>query len=115
MKITVIKKLLDERDSILKEDVESKIADEYQKNIISAIKKYFDIYEVDFIIETFTRFGASPNLIYDDNGLFAIVEEGYQQAVVGNQKIEGGFTLFVKKKQWKKSIREALKYYISKH
>ena len=110
-----MKLLLDKRDAILKKNYEDKEADVLQKKIISAIKKNPTKYEVDFIIETFTRFGASPNIIYDDNGLFAIVEEGVQSVVYGNQRLEGAFTLIVEKKQWKKSIREALKYYISKH
>lgn len=115
MQIGTIKLLLDKRDAILKKDYESKEADVIQKKIISAIKKYFSKYEVDFVVETFTRFGASPNIIYDDNGLFAIVEEGIQPVAYGNNRIKGTFTLFVEKKQWKKSIREALRYYLSKH
>ncbi len=107
-----IEVLLDERDALYKKDKQNKRVDEIQKQISTAIRKNFDSYEVDFILETWTRFGATPNVIYDDNGLFAVTGDGCQQVVVGNQKLEGAFTVFVEKKQWKKSIRLALKQFI---
>jgi hypothetical protein len=119
-KITVksINILLNERDLLLKmnkKDIllkKSNRADEIQKQISDSIRQNFDKYPVDFIMETWTRFGAAPSLIYDDNGLFAVTEEAYQPVVTGKQKINGAITVFVTKKQWKKTIREALKQYI---
>ncbi len=113
MKKEEITLLLAERKSLLKKGSKSKRIDEIQKQISNAIRKNFDKYEVDFILETWTKFGSAPNVIYDDNGLFAVTADGYQPVVTGNQKIEGAMTVFVQKKQWKKTIREALKQFIA--
>jgi hypothetical protein len=106
-------KLLDERETLIEIDYNDIRIDEIKEEIITEIKKNFNQYEVDFILETYTRFGYAPCLIYDDNGLFAITGDGYQQVVTGKQKLLGNFTVFVQKKQWKKTIRLALKYYIN--
>jgi len=108
-----INALLDERDALYKLDNDSKRVDEIQKEISTAIRKNFDQYAVDFILETWTRFGAAPNVIYDDNGLFAVTGDGYQKVVFGKERLEGTFTVFVEKKQWKKTIRQALKQFIN--
>ena len=113
MEKTVINALLDERDDLYKKNGKNKRVDEIQKEISIAIIKNFNKYEVDFILETWTRFGAAPNVIYDDNGLFAVSGSGFQPVVTGKERIEGACTVFVEKKQWKKSIRLALKQYIT--
>lgn len=115
MEKKVIEALLKERSALLKDKSrkDDNRIDKIQKDIITAIKKNFNKYEVDFILETLTKFGDAPNLIYDDNGMFAVSGDGYQPVVFGNQKIEGSMTVFVKKDQWKKTIREALKHYIN--
>lgn len=113
----VIDSYLDERDDLLKKGgkVSNKKADEIEKHIRHTIKHYFWVYPVDFVIETYTRFGAAPQLVYDDNGLFAVSSAGLFPVVYGKQKING--TLFVKvnKAMWKPTIREALKFWIDKH
>jgi len=108
-----IKTLLNERDALYETDYTHPKVDEIQKEISDAIKKDFDKYEVDFILETWTRFGSAPCLIYDDNGMFAISGDGYQPVVTGKKRIDGAVTTFVKKTQWKKTIRLALKHYIN--
>lgn len=113
MKKKDIIKLLDERDDLYKKDNKDKRVDEIQKQISTAIRKNFDKYEVDFIIETWTRFGAAPCIMYDDNGLFAVTGDGMQSVVTGNKKLEGAITVIVNKKQWKKTIRKALKQFIN--
>jgi hypothetical protein len=107
-----IKSLLNERDFIYRIDNESKKVDDIQKTISEAIRYNFNEYDVDFIIETWTRFGSSLSVIYDDNGFFAVTGDGVQQAVYGKQRIEGNFTVYVRKHQWKKTIREALELFI---
>ena len=108
MEKQVINELLDKRDLLIKNKKNSKKVDEIRENIADAIRKNFDKYEVDFILETWTRFGAAP----DDNGLFAVSGDGSQPVVTGKQKIDGAITVFVNRKQWKNSIRKALKQYI---
>ncbi len=113
MRKVVISTLLNKRDALLNKNNNDKTADEIQKKISTAIRENFNKYEVDFVLETWTRFGASPNLIYDDNGLFAVTgDKGFQQVVTGRKILEGNFIVMVEKKQWKKTIREALKHYI---
>lgn len=113
--IEEIQLLIKERLSIIKKGKSQTDpqVDEISEDITNSLIEYFDDYEVDFILETLTHFGDAPNLIYDDNGLFAVTCDGYQPVVTGNQKIEGEFIVFVEKKQWKKTIREALKYYLT--
>lgn len=113
MEKAVISALLDERDALYKKDSKSKRVDKIQKQISNAIIKNFANYEVDFIIETWTRFGSAPNVIYDDNGLFAVSGDGLQPVVTGKEKINGAITILVEKKQWKKTIRQALKQFIT--
>lgn len=105
--------LVKERDNLLKTDKKNVRVDEIQKHITDVFRKKFNDYEVDFILETLTMFGQAPNVVYDDNGLFAVTSAGYQPVVTGRQKIEGAITVFVEKKQWKKTIRLALKHYLS--
>jgi hypothetical protein len=89
-------------------------AQEIGKQIKKEIRENFDNYEVDFILETWTEFGYAPNLIYDDNGMFAVVETAFAPAVYGANKIDGSIVLLVKKKHWKPTIRKALWKYIKK-
>lgn len=112
MSIEEINKLLDERDSLYELDPKEKMVDGIQQLIEKVIKENFDNFPVDFILETYTRFGCAPNLIYDDNGMFAVTGEGFQPVVTGDELIDGDFTVFVQAKQWKKTIREALKSYL---
>ena len=105
--------LVKERYNLLKTDEKNARVDEIQKLITNVFRKKFNDYEVDFILETLTMFGQAPNVIYDDNGLFAVSAAGYQPVVTGRQKIEGMMSVFVEKKQWKKTIRLALNHYLS--
>lgn len=115
-----IKKLLDGRDALIdfadkvnstKEEEENvKSIDDIQEKITKSIKNYFDFYEIDFILETFTRFGAAPMLIYDDNGRFAVSDTS--SGPVAFKKVSGTYTVWVEKKMWKRTIRKAVKYWI---
>lgn len=106
-----IKKLLDKRDKILKADPQE--ADSIESNITKAFKANYLDYEVDFIIESLTRFGQAPSLVYDDNGLFQVSSVGFNQAVSGDQRIEEPMTIFVETEAWFPTIREALLHYLN--
>jgi len=74
----------------------------------------FDELPVDFIIESVTKLGGAPNVVYDLNGLFAVTDDCGVPAVYGDVKIEDD-TIIVyieSKEQWHHTIREALKYYL---
>lgn len=105
------------RESILKDTKDSKDQRPLaiQKLIIGRFKKDPNGFEVDEIIEAMTRFGAAPQLVYDDNGLFAVTENCFAPAVSGTQKMEGTMAISVTKDMWKKTIREALNYYLKQH
>ncbi len=105
--------LIKERLFLIKAGIGDKEVDQIQKKISNYIRKYPDEFEVDFILETWTHFGAAPQLVYDDNGYFAVTDAGYFPVVFGKQKIEGSMQIVVEKKQWKKTIREAVKYYLN--
>lgn len=85
-------------------------ADAIQAEIFQIIQVQFLHLHCDYIIETLTHFGWAPQVIYDDNGHFAISTAGY--APVSENLIEGTFTAFVKKDQWATSIREALAIFL---
>lgn len=112
MTVQQINKLLNKRDSLLDKDYNNKEADVIQKQITNVIRKNFNDFPVDFIIETWTRFGSSLNIVYDDNGLFAVTYDGYAPVVTGKQKIQGTISIYVEKHMWKKTIREALYYFL---
>jgi len=90
------------------------LAKEIEEDILKSFKKYYDKYSIDFIIETLTHFGDCPAILYDDNGLFAVVSAGVQPTVTGKEKIGDGnpMTYFPEKEQWKTNIRAAVKYYL---
>ncbi len=102
MKKKEIIELIKERDLLLNTDNKNERIDEIEKIITDVFIKNVANYEVDFILETLTKFGQAPNVMYDDNGLFAVSAAGYQPVVTGNQKINGALTVFVEKAQWKK-------------
>ncbi len=108
-----IVELLHERNELLALDNESLKADSIKDTIIESIKTNFLMYPVDFILETYTCFGAAPNLVYDDNGRFAISDIGFQPVVMGDELLDEDIvTTFVVKDMWKTTIREALRYYV---
>jgi len=110
MSIEQIRKLLELRFSLLETSMVD--ADKVQSEILQALRTNFLNYPVDFILETLTEFGQAPNLVYDDNGLFAVSAAGYQPVVTEDEKIEGVLTVFVRKEQWHETIREALRHYL---
>lgn len=110
-------KLLEAREKLISKKYVSDIKakelkiDSLRDEIFSIVWNHFDLFEVDFIMEMFTRFGCAFNLIYNDNGRWAF---GYSCfGPVAINKLKGDFiTPIDSKKQWKKTIRKALKYWI---
>lgn len=104
--------LLEKRLALYNANEKDPQVDVLADKIMDEIEFQFESLPVDFIIETYTKLGYAPNIIYDDNGLFAVTSAGYQEVVIGDEKLEGPFTVFVEKEQWKKTIREAVRHYI---
>lgn len=104
--ISARQKCLDQNDAIE--------ADRLEFLIRRELNDKFDTLPVEFVLESLTHLGDAPNLLYDDNGLWAIVTDGTQPCVSGKQKLEGDMTFWCEKKQWFATIRKAIKYYLKK-
>lgn len=112
LQVHVINKLIKTRSELLKNLNKHAEADAIQFRITNSFKNHFHLYACDFILETLTMFGLAPNLVYDDNGKFAVSCQGYQPVVTGNERIAGALTIVVEKNMWKSTIRAALFRYV---
>lgn len=70
-----------------------------------------EITSSDFMLGI-THFGFAPSLVFDDNGHWAISDEGYQNVPMGDEPEDISLTIFIEAKAWKPTIREAIEYYI---
>lgn len=85
--------------------------DQLSEQIYNKLIKGKDILDIDFIIESLTHLGGAPNLLYDDNGYFAMTADGYQTVVTDSPAdVETAF--MVPARKWKPTIREAVVYYL---
>jgi len=87
--------------------------DELAVIIEEFIKENLYYLDVDFVLESLTKLGQAPNLLYDDNGHFACTGCGFQS--VPEDLDEPGdikSSFFVEKKEWKNTIREAIAHYL---
>lgn len=101
-------KLLDRGDISLDNQI-----DEYAKQIGEIMIKNYDSLEFDFVFEQLTRLGDSPNLLYDDNGMFAVIGDGFQTVVTESPTDYFESSFFVRDKNvWAETPREALKKYL---
>ena len=104
-----IKELNKRRSDILDKDYDTNV-DDITDKIIDSSKEHRDSLTLEFILEELTKLGWSPNLIYDDNGNFAISADGYGPV---NEEIGDTVnTVFAMKDQWKPTIREALNNFL---
>ena len=123
---TYVKEQLNVRDVILDRAYEEKEAgnteryeaydkqsDTMRDRILKDMIEYFNDYAIDEVLETLTRFGNAPCLVYDDNGKFAVSGDGYQPVVTGDEVIDGSVTVVVEGHMWKKTIREAVYHYLT--
>jgi hypothetical protein len=120
----IITKLSNLRDSYLKLKEESwneteqfyiynpseinTLGDEILLNLL----KYRNDLPFEFIFEELTKLGHAPNLLYNDNGKFAITGNGFQSVVTGDEVEDVEMQFFIEKDYWKKTIREALNHYL---
>jgi hypothetical protein len=112
-----IKKLSEKREQIWKNyqnlDIEEpKEIDSLAAEIIAQIKEKHDVLPFEFIIEELTKLGFAPSLIYDDNGRFAIGDNGYQDISIKDEPSEKNISFFIEKNDWKNNIRAALRHYL---
>ena len=85
--------------------------DEIAEEILDRIKKWKNSLSIEFILEELTNLGWAPCLLYDDDGHWAITGTGMQS--IGSESPDDcELSHFVKKEEWKDSIRKALDYYL---
>jgi len=109
-----VQKLMQERHILIEKDlVDSPEADELMGKIMLFLLAGWACLTFETIFEALTSIGESPSLLYDDNGKFAVLSEGYQKAYLnGHGSFEGKWTGEVD--NWKPTIREALGDYIKR-
>lgn len=110
-----IKKLIEERSKLF--DSEGEMLDEeeidaYAKVIEKKLEVYIDILEPDFVLEAVTHLGWLPQLIYDDDGHWAVTEQGVSNVVDVFEEDYQQVSSVTDKKAWKDNIKDAVKYYI---
>lgn len=94
---------------------EPKEIDEFAGEIKEAIDTHKDELPVDFILESLTMLGHAPQLVYDDNGHFAISGDGFSPVPMtdsGKFEESESFTTLVEPEMWHDTIREALNHYL---
>lgn len=82
-----------------------------RKESIKQIIVAFDWLKIEDVLETLTKMEYAPNLLFDDNNLWAIVTNG-TQPITGKQILHGNMTFFCEKKDWAPTIRKALLKYL---
>jgi len=94
-----------------KYDYDSKEIDVLGVKIHSMLNEHKEELPVDFIIEELTKLGHAPCLMYDDNGNFAVTGDGFQE-LSDDDTCDMSIYTFIKKEQWKPTVREALYDYL---
>jgi len=115
-KLFEINKINQKRELLLAKeeysDEEDKQIDDYANQILEIIKKNFDTIPFDFIMHQLSFLGQAPNLVYDDNGHWAVTSDGFQSIPSGDEPADVELFFFIEAKYWKKTPKEALKHYI---
>jgi hypothetical protein len=70
------------------------------------------LYPVDFILETITKFGDAPQVVYDDDGNFAVSGISIFPLSIIDKQGDGYIKVIVQARNWFPSIREALHQYL---
>ncbi len=63
-------------------------------------------------LEALTHLGCAPNLLYDDNGHWAISSMGMQNVPEGDEPEDMNMVVFIEAKSWKDTIYEAILFYL---
>ena len=82
------------------------------KQIEEALRKYKELLDIDFIIESLTELGDAPSILYDDNGHFAISSGCIQSVCMEDEPEDFTISHFVEKGMFRDTIREALYKYL---
>lgn len=81
-------------------------------NILNLISFGFDDLNFEFIVHHLSRLGMSVNLLYDDNGNWAIGSDGFQNISPDSEPTDTDMYFYIPKKSWQSSPSKALKYFL---
>jgi len=95
--------------------IEPKEIDEIADEIIDYILKHKDDIDLETIIESLTHIGSAPNILYDDNGHFAITCDGIQTISYGDEPVDVETSFYIEKEHWFSTIREALNHFLESY
>lgn len=101
-----------DKDGYDRTEDEKKI-DELAIEIEKYIKLYHEQLPFEFIMEQLSNLGQAPNLLYDDNGNWAVTSDGFQSVVMGDEPEDVEMQFMIEAKHWKKTPREALLTYLN--
>lgn len=99
-----------DHNTLMYSEQEPVMIDTLADEIFSLLLSNKDTLPVDFIIETLTKLGHAPNILYDDNGLFAVDVCAFQPLVTDESTDDVSMNFIVNKNIWKPTIREAIAY-----
>lgn len=89
-------------------------ADQLQYEALEIIKHEFDNLDFDFMFMIVTNFGWSPNLVYDDNGMFQVSGDSFMKTVFdGSTPEDFPITVATDKNCWFKTPREAFRHFLN--
>jgi len=94
---------------------EPKEIDKLGEMIREFIRIQRDDISCSLILEALTHLGDAPQIIYDDNGNWAVTSNGFSPIpMTDSGKFEGieSFTIVVEPEMWHDTIREALYHYL---
>lgn len=110
---------IDAADAAIENMPEIKRIEELYEKIRDYIDQNYKTLSVEDVIEGLTSIGGAPSILYDDNGHFAIGGDGTQpcmdiESLPDGADADFGGTWFLKKEDWKKTIREAIDRYFER-
>jgi len=92
---------------------EPKEIDILGEQVLSLLKSNSAVLDIDFILESLSKLGHAPNLLYDDNGNWALTSDGVQTIPIEDDTNDIDLSFWVEKSLWKGSIREAVDHYLN--
>lgn len=93
--------------STITEDEHEEI-DAKANQIIMLCDQHKWVLPIDFIIEALNSTGKCVSIAYDDDGHYAVCQDGYGQVNLTDEPIDMSFSFHVQKEYWCDTIREAL-------
>jgi hypothetical protein len=116
-------KLIDEKESTWNSEAEKYMCDapeidaridEYAEKIGDLLFQYNLELPFEFVMEELSKLGDAPNLLYDDNGHWAVTSEGFQSVCSGDEPVDCELAFDVPASYWKDTVREALEDYLNR-